>query len=490
MKQLKKLKKKEHKKRLAISKFLTTLNFQNLWVANSISNFDYLFKTPNLLMIGKDTFKGKKAIITGAGPSLNFEFDTLKRIKEDGSIYIFSAGSSIDALLNVGIKPDAFLSYDPCLENWKVAEKLINNNINDIPLIFGSTVGIGMLEKYKGDLYHAITSQDITSQYFLKALNDDEIPMIHDAPTIVAITMQILIYLGFSEIVFVGQDLSYGNGETMYANGIDDAGDRTLKLNEKQKQHLIKVQGNNGAVYTGGGFESMRMFIEKLIEANKQVKWINTTCKGAKINGAKYICLAEWYDSCKNEEKQKPLNEALKASKDFVYDKKHMMNKFEKFVAEFAELPDIIDELSAACKTEFCESKPENLADAIQKLFANDVWNVYFSSFFRLQRQQLEAAIAKCKQMKTPFERAENLSRLFLEYLAFFDGEYKLLDVWCKELAKQIYTIYNLSDNTITGIISRLVLCSGNLSGALNFQKAFKDAESFYKSLLFVEKTA
>ncbi|MBN6206186.1 motility associated factor glycosyltransferase family protein, partial [Ralstonia pickettii] len=58
--------------------------FQNLWVKNSLLNFETVLNTPNMLKnIDRECFSGKPAIIVSAGPSLAEDIEHIKYIKEN-----------------------------------------------------------------------------------------------------------------------------------------------------------------------------------------------------------------------------------------------------------------------------------------------------------------------------------------------------------------------------------------------------------------------
>mgnify|MGYP001187642567 CR=1 FL=1 len=86
--------------------------------------------------------------------------------------------------------PDAVCTYDPGQKNQLVFEKMIEKGINDIPMIFGSSVGYETLQKYDGPKVHFITSQDKTSMYFLQEQIDQN-DLINDSPSIAVMMFQL-----------------------------------------------------------------------------------------------------------------------------------------------------------------------------------------------------------------------------------------------------------------------------------------------------------
>ncbi|MFC5604730.1 motility associated factor glycosyltransferase family protein [Sporosarcina koreensis] len=273
------------------SSLTTNISFQKRWTINSIKNFPTLFKTPNILYdIDRSSFEGKPAIIVAAGPSLNEEFENLRYIKENGLAYIFSVGSAINALIDQGIYPDAACTYDPSELNQYVFQKLKDENISEIPLIFGSSVGFETLEEYPGKMFHMITSQDSVSPQLLDTTQSIDIVL--DAPSIAVVTFQLLCRLKCNPILLVGQNLGYIE-KKRYASGIKYNFVENEVSEEEQKKALIikDVYGND--IQTDDSFNSMRQQLEMHIGMNENFEVINTTKGGAKIKGTHFAHLKD-----------------------------------------------------------------------------------------------------------------------------------------------------------------------------------------------------
>jgi len=267
------------------SSILTNFSYQKRWTINSIKNFPVVLNTPNILLdIDKKLFEGKPAIIVAAGPSLNEEFENLRYIKEHNLAYIFSVGSAINALIEKGIYPDAACTYDPQDINYKVINIIKEKNIKEIPLIFGSSVGFETLIDYPGKMLHMIVSQDTVSPLLLKHNYTDVLETVNDAPSISVVIYQVLVKLGFTDIILVGQNLAYVN-KKHYANGID-YGNNSNNVNDEilVSAPLIEdVYGND--VKTSEVFIRMKQQLEMYIKLSPQVKVTNTTVRGALIEG-------------------------------------------------------------------------------------------------------------------------------------------------------------------------------------------------------------
>lgn len=271
------------------SSIVTNYSFQRRWIINSMMNFKEVLSTPNILIEKKGEFKNKPAILVAAGPSLNEEIENIKYIKENGLAYIFSVGSAVNTLIHHNIYPHAATTYDPTELNQKVFERVKEEGISDIPMIFGSSVGYETLENYLGKKYHMITSQDKIANYYLDFNSDMEINIVLDAPSIAVVTLQLLANLGFSPIILVGQNLGY-SGKVQHSEGIHYSNELTDEEVEKALW-VEDVYGNQ--IRTDDGFNSMRVQMELYITSMEKGRVINTTKGGAKIEGTEFIELKD-----------------------------------------------------------------------------------------------------------------------------------------------------------------------------------------------------
>ena len=221
--------------------FHTEYRFQKDWTNNSVKNLKTLLNTPNILMEHGNRFQKKPVIIISAGPSLDFEIENLRRIKKEGLALLFCVGSAINTLLSYNIYPDAICGFDATNETL-VYQKLIDSDITDIPLIFGSRIGSVVLQQYQGPQYHFLLNVDVINLFFLKDREDKEMKILIEAPSIAIIILELIHFMGSSPIILVGQNLSYLDNKN-YAKGIE----YYATIDPETKQGLetaIDVNGN------------------------------------------------------------------------------------------------------------------------------------------------------------------------------------------------------------------------------------------------------
>lgn len=320
----------------------TDLAFEKRWIINSLMNFNEVLNTPNILTERAGWFKDKPAILVAAGPSLDYEIDNLRQIKKKGSAYIFSVGSAVNSLLSAGIHPDAQCTYDPGANNQNmVFARITEEGINDIPLIFGSSVGYEVLQNYPGkNKLHMITSQDTISSFLLKLDDETQLDGVIDAPSIAVVTLQLLYKLGFNPIILVGQNLAYADNRH-YAKGIG----YEKKFRITKTDGLIRIKDVEGKeVYTSLGFDRMRKNMEYFIQGMADVKVINTTRGGADIKETTYQTIDELMRS--GVFSRNVVEPEWYKIPPTVYDRDYLHRQFYRLEKDYQQLPGLLEQVN------------------------------------------------------------------------------------------------------------------------------------------------
>ncbi|MBZ9624573.1 DUF115 domain-containing protein [Clostridium sp. FP2] len=216
-------------------------------------------KTPTIKeFFNRIKVKGEKVIVVSAGPSLDYNINTLKKL--NGKVKVFSVGRALGTLMENGIKPDMITIID--------SQELVYNQLKgyenlDIPLCFLSTASRWAVEKYNGPKY-----------MFYNEKNEDDI-IINTGKTVAVATLDIAIKGGAKEIIFVGQDLGFLDNKSHAGifNNVPEDG---------VYKKVLSVNGN--MIKTNDGYMYFKRQIEKEIEENPNVRFINCS-KGAKIKG-------------------------------------------------------------------------------------------------------------------------------------------------------------------------------------------------------------
>ncbi|MBM7714195.1 6-hydroxymethylpterin diphosphokinase MptE-like protein [Siminovitchia sp. FSL H7-0308] len=400
----------------------TAAAFQKRWTINAIKNFPYVLKTPNILHdIDQKAFEGKPAIIVAAGPSLSEEFEHLKFIKENGLAYIFSVGSAINALIEHGIYPDAACTYDPKERNQNVIRIIKDRGIEEIPLIYGSSVGFETLENYPGPMLHMITSQDPVSPFLLGSYK--KISIVQDAPSIAVVTFQLLALLGFKQIILVGQNLAFHN-RLRFAKGIH-YNHIPKEISPEEEQHLITVKdvyGND--IYTDSSFNQMRQQLELYISMSPNVEVLNTTKGGAVIEGTTFLPLTEviehhlrkkksvspqWYKANNHYNQMYAYKQLVKL--EIALGK--MEPIMERALTVVKNIADSVEKLHVAnMETNFIKLDKE-----IKKLKENPFYKYFIEPMVRVQHKLLEESNKEIRFEKNLYKKGNQVVESYRAFL-------------------------------------------------------------------------
>ncbi|WP_097025877.1 motility associated factor glycosyltransferase family protein [Clostridium peptidivorans] len=205
--------------------------------------------------------ENKPVVIASAGPSLEKDLNIIKEKRE--YIKLFAVGRALSILMKNGIKPDAITILDA---GEAVCEQVKGYENLDIPLCFLSTGSRWAVEAYKGPKY----------MFFNKECNYNKENIVVETGKTVAIpTIDLAIKARADKIILCGQDMAFVDNKF-------HAGDNE---NIKKNNFYQKVLGVDGTyLSTTSGMLEFKKGIERLIEKNKNVKFINSS-KGAKIRG-------------------------------------------------------------------------------------------------------------------------------------------------------------------------------------------------------------
>ncbi|MGB2872591.1 motility associated factor glycosyltransferase family protein, partial [Psychrobacillus psychrotolerans] len=181
----------------------TEVKFAVDWIVEPLLNIDSIAKSLNIVNL-KGKFKGERAALIASGPSLKVHMDFLEQNK--GLFHIFSAGSALKALLVNGIEPDYVLSLDSSDVNYESHFKGVDYNGT---LIFETMSNSNIQKQHRGPLIVSRNNSDyITSQNFINLHSFHQ-----SSPSVTIFALQVIEYLGFSEVFLVGQDLALVNGD-------------------------------------------------------------------------------------------------------------------------------------------------------------------------------------------------------------------------------------------------------------------------------------
>ncbi|WP_427138359.1 motility associated factor glycosyltransferase family protein [Psychrobacillus psychrodurans] len=286
----------------------TEMKFAKDWIIEPLLNIKYTEKAIKIHTL-KDKFKGQRAILVAAGPSLQQHIEFLRQNKN--FFYIFVVGPALRVLLDNGIKPDYVLSIDAGIVNYETHFEGIDF---EGTLIYETMSNSNIQTNHKGRLVVSKTTSDNISPQFVENL----FGFIQPSPSVAIFTLRVIIHFGFSEVYLVGQDLALVNGD-YYAEGVQH---HAAVQNVKEE---LLVTNNLG--HQVGTTRQLKIFLETfeamILGLPADIAIFNLSKHGAKIEGATYIDESIITKEIKNiiimeEDPQEDLIDSLAIRKEFT----------------------------------------------------------------------------------------------------------------------------------------------------------------------------
>ena len=228
-------------------------------------------------------FKGVPAIICGAGPSLEKQFDKLKKLKENA--FILAGGSSLNALSHAGIMPHFSCGLDP---NPEQAVRLRSNDAEGVPFFYRNRMYVEAFRLITGPrLYITGSGGYDVSKYFEERLGIDD-KFIDEGHNVINFLCEISLRLGCRTILFVGLDLAYTHLRT-YSKGVVDQYTLTEKTLPETAIQKNNVEGK--PIWTEWKWLGEAHWIAEFAKDHPEMTLINCTEGGLGIEGIEHMSL-------------------------------------------------------------------------------------------------------------------------------------------------------------------------------------------------------
>lgn len=234
-------------------------------------------------------FEGKTCISLAAGPSLNEAWDWIRKLQ--GKIPIIACDTVLKPLNAHGIQADFItaLERDPI-----VADMFRGQPVPERTSLFGPNLLLPeSFECFQGRhiIYCATPGYNVN-------LGFNFLGVFGPGSSAGNVNLSLATHMGFENIIMVGHNLAFAHGsnESHVKGTIEKA--REQGRTEEEISRIAtggKVPTADGTaeVYTITEYNLFRKQIERWIAANPKKKFINTSAKGAKIEGADFMPLGE-----------------------------------------------------------------------------------------------------------------------------------------------------------------------------------------------------
>ncbi|WP_455714573.1 motility associated factor glycosyltransferase family protein [Anaerosporobacter sp.] len=217
-------------------------------------------------------WKDKYIYIIAAGPSLDKNYQQLRKVGENG--IILATSTVYRKLMAAGIRPDYVIVSDG---NARIIRQIDGVQQETVPMLILSTAYKEFAKLYKGKKYLVCQDGFTMAEEFAKEMGYH---LYQTGGSVSTVALDVAISLGAKRVIFVGLDLAYPDN-LVHAEGTsrrhlvdDDDGLKTVK----------DIDGNY--IKTNKHLDMYRRWIEERIDtADSNIEFIDATEGGVFING-------------------------------------------------------------------------------------------------------------------------------------------------------------------------------------------------------------
>ena len=282
-----------------IKEIIKEINVQQFSFLNQFDNIERNFEA-NLAMrdkgikIWQNFYESRPMILVSAGPSLDKQLSLLKRISFERKIRIGSVGTAVKPLLKQEIVPDFIMISDP---NRGTFPQLEGVDLVNTPLFYLSTAYSETIAAYQGPRY-IVFQNGYDKAENMSALKNE--PLIQTGGSVSTTLLDLMRYLGASDVGLVGQDLAF-------TDGLTHAHFTPLQRTITNEANLIQVLDyyQQKLVYTSKNLMIYKKWFERYAAQQPKMHLYNCTEGGAFIKNWKHLSLNEFNNSFSKENSRK-----------------------------------------------------------------------------------------------------------------------------------------------------------------------------------------
>jgi len=236
-------------------------------------------------------FEGVPAIIVGAGPSLNRNFDMLKKL--DRRALIFAGGSAMNALTNRGLLPHFGATVDPNHEQWN---RMSTQSGFTIPFFYkGRTYSRVLPSLFGPRIFLSGNVGYPVSAWIEEQLGVDD-PVAREGHNVLHLCMELARMMGCSPIIFVGMDLAYTDLQLYASDVVTEA-----QVTEKELTEATNLNNNafmrndiyGKPVHTLWKWVAEANYTAKYAQQHSGITFLNATEGGLGVDGVDNMMLGD-----------------------------------------------------------------------------------------------------------------------------------------------------------------------------------------------------
>ena len=259
--------------------------FGEYFAKNVFSNMHLLEESYDIVKLAKHMPNDVPAIVVAAGPSLDNNIKELH--KAQGMCLIISTDTALKPLALEGITPDITAIMDSKKDKRYLSEEESRN----VPIVCTPRGGTEFLHLHTGKKFFINDFCDHIGR-FMKS-NGHGLIGLDTGGSVANACFAIAQLFGCKRIILVGQDLAYTGDKTHSA--VTVRGAKNTPVEELEHVEMdVDIYGN--PIRSSREFKLYKEWFEQQIRANKELKVIDATEGGIRIEGTKLMTLKDAID--------------------------------------------------------------------------------------------------------------------------------------------------------------------------------------------------
>ncbi|HME41749.1 MAG TPA: 6-hydroxymethylpterin diphosphokinase MptE-like protein, partial [Syntrophorhabdales bacterium] len=278
----------EEQKLLTLSNVGTAVGLGKNFADAFMQNVPNILRKPGVTAL-KDMFKGRPAVVVGAGPSLEKNLHLLRKVKSRA--VVIAVDAALPTLLPAGILPDLLVAIDPLPEN--VALFKDNPLLKHVPFVCLAQYTPEIVDTYPGPLFINMAEQNLVALW-LRPFWEEKGSILCFGGSVAHLGFAAAEYLGCSAVALIGLDLSFD--EKFHAGEASSLLTEMHGVPFEFKDRADRATDIFGETrYTLSSFLTFKISFENRFKTFTGVV-VNATEGGLPLEGATNLRLADFID--------------------------------------------------------------------------------------------------------------------------------------------------------------------------------------------------
>ena len=295
---------------------VTILAHSGFTLRNILMNAGVYAKSSGIVPL-KDSCQGRTAILISAGPSLQRNLHLLDDPSIRERAVIVAVQTMLKPLLERGIKPHFITALDHHEISKRFYEGLTESEVSGVRLVLEPKANAAITEAFPGEI---VCAREAQLDELLGPKLARDMGLLPAGATVAHLNYYLAKYLGCTNIVLIGQDLGFTDGQYYSAGASihqvwsgELSEHRTLEMFEWERiarmKSLLRTKKDiyGRPIFTD---EQMSTYIAQFqsdfqedTESNKDLRIINATEGGVNITGTEVMTLKEALSVCLTDQR-------------------------------------------------------------------------------------------------------------------------------------------------------------------------------------------